>query len=523
MPFTNSPTNSTYDTQRVPLACSISLRTGATQTNIDPGMINVLPFKETDSMGKDEVWGETRYTLNTVTVANATGNIMRGMYVWEPSPGVVYNFTVVGQAVYSTTGTVWTQVNTLTNNKNTPVRFTEYIDASNTKKLILVDGYEGYVFTSNAAGTKITDANFPSPHVPFPIYLDGYLFLAKANTGDIYNSNLNDPMTWTSGSFFSAQMYPDDIQALIKINNYIAAVGTSSTEFFYDAGNSPGSPLAKLDGATLPFGTQFPNSIAANKNTIVMLSNSSDGETCFRMIEDLKYKNIENKFINGVMTPITQQSNDAYSYMRGYFLRQQGKLFYALCLNGITTDPTISSANAPTYCYSFDTEIWVELNYNTNQVFPIYFSSNSTTGSGLTSVAGSIGGRAFFGVWNAVRNYDTLDGGSTSVPVYEEIRTAPFNFGTMNRKFMSRLALGYSQATLTNSNSAIYVMFDDSDWTGMVSTTYQFAGTNTSYPDEFPFLTQLGSFRQRSFKLYSNSNTFRRWKFLEIDINKGQQ
>lgn len=527
MSYTNSPMVSTYSTSRVPLAYGIQARAGLVSLTTDPGMVNVLPFKEKDEGGHDVVWGETRYAIRGITINNTPGNITRGMFVWEKTPGTLYYFAVVNQSVYtSTNGAVWNVVNTLTTAATTPVRFTEYIDASNTKKLIMVDGVEGYIFTSSAAGTKITDANFPSPHVPFPIYLDGYLFLAKANTGDIYNSDLNSPSTWTAGNFFSAQGYPDDIKALIRINNYIAAIGSSSTEYFYDAGNSPGSPLARLDGATLPFGTNHPNTIAANKDTIIFLSNNGDGESTVRMIEGLKYKEVSARFVVTLMSNIIAVASN----MRGYLFRQQGELFYGLCFDGTNTSATAAPQQGLTLVYSFNTELWSEFQYSSPQtyMFPVYFTSPATSGSSFTYVAGSFGGLAFFGFWsqsNAKYN-DSLDGISEAA-ISETVRTPSFDFGTMNYKTMSRVGLGFT-ALFENGVSQVRCQYSDGDWTGLNTAEVLFgnntgAGVDDNGRSSFPFITRLGIFRVRAFILSSTSGIPKQWKFLEFDINKLQQ
>jgi len=168
--------------------------------------------------------------------------------------------------------------------------FTEFVHSDSTNQLILVDGTDGYVFSSpstytqisinnialwtastahivndlvrpttstgliyrctvagtgsateptwpTTAGGSVTDGTitwvaeefaFPSPHVPAPVFMDGFLFLAKAGTQDVYNSNLDDPLNWTPGDFFTAEMYPDRIVSLSKNNNYLYAIGTNS-------------------------------------------------------------------------------------------------------------------------------------------------------------------------------------------------------------------------------------------------------------------------------------------------------
>jgi len=320
-------------------------------------MINLLPIK-TKNNKADEIHAVTREPIHAYQVVNSN-LINRGCYVWEKSVGTTYYFSVNGTGVYSSTDRItWTLVNTLATTATTPVRFTEFINGTNTKTLVLVDGVEGYVFTSNAAGSKIVDADFPTPHIPFPVFLDGYLFLAKTGTGDIYNSNLEDPTAWTPGDFISSELYPDDIQALVKINNYLLVVGTQGCEYFYDAANPTASPLARYDGGSLAFGTQVPNSIASNKNVAMFIANNNDGENTITVIEDFKSREIDASFVIAALnTRLSAASNPTTAAaVRGFFFRQFGKMFYGLSFQGDVATPDLLNS---TWVFSFDTGYWV--------------------------------------------------------------------------------------------------------------------------------------------------------------------
>lgn len=223
MAYTSAPETQTYSSQRISLCHTIE-NTTTFGTNIgsytDAGMVNLIPIVQGSGEDKAEV-PLTRPGLYGVSVTNTANMDARGVYVWDKTSSLTYYYACCGNQIFtSTDGTTWTSVVTWTNSLTSPIGFTEFIDSTtNTKKLIVVDGREGYIFTDNTAGTKITDADFPSPHLPFPVFLDGYLFLAKADTGDIYNSDLNDPASWTAGNFISSELYPDDVQAIVKINN----------------------------------------------------------------------------------------------------------------------------------------------------------------------------------------------------------------------------------------------------------------------------------------------------------------
>jgi hypothetical protein len=535
MAYTATPETQTYSSQRVPAAYTMDLRPnsillGSSSVYQDAGMVNLLPMRYKNPITKeDEIHAITRQPIHGIKVG--TG-INRGLYVWEKSVGTTYYFCVNGTGVYTSTDAVtWTQVDTLLTSATTPVRFTEFINDVNTKSLVMVDGVEGYVYTSNAAGTKITDADFPTPHIPFPIYLDGYLFLAKAGTGDIYNSDLYDPALWTAGNFISSELYPDDVQALVKVNNYLLAIGQAGGEYFYDAGTAPGTPLARSDGVSLPFGTQFPNSIASNKDTVVLIANNNDGENTIKVIQDFKAENINPSFlISDLNARLMASSNPTTAAaVRGYFFRQAGLMYYAIAFQGDTSSPNLLNS---TFVYGFDTKWWTEFRIGAGggSPFPVYFSAPiSQTGKIATYVSGHYGGFPFFARMEegsdatfANTAVDNIVNTGTA-NIYVELRTPNLDFGTRNTKSMHRFGVDMTENTSSTSTSgstiSLNVSWTDDDFATFSTERSLIFGASLN----FPFLTQLGQFRQRAFKITYADTCFLRLKGLEMDINKGMQ
>jgi hypothetical protein len=549
MAFTQAPEVSTYGTERIPAGFGIDLRPGSLAVNYadidiiqDAGMVNFLPVVYEDQLnGGKAIVAETRPAIigNTIT-ASPISSVLRGIHVWEKSAGTIYYFAVVGTSVYTTTtpevSASWTVVNTLLTNVATPVRFEEFIDGINTKKLVMVDGVEGYVYTSNAAGTKITDIDFPSPHIPWPVFIDGYLFLARANTGDIYNSDLNNPASWTAGSFISSELYPDDLQAIVKVNNYLLAIGTEGCEYFYDAANSTGSPLARYEGGSLPFGCQIPNSIAVNKNTVIMISNNNDGQSVIKAIEDFKHKDLDSSFVIPILNSRIRNNPDVTaSGVRGYFFRQSGKLYYTLkfCGDHLSNDTDVdTSAENPTLVYSFETDNWTEFSYGADgsAAFPVNFSATTSTQNLSTYVAGHVvnagNNYPFFGVFReGETNPDqnaAVDFIVQSVPIYQEIRTPNLDFKTLNLKAMHRVGVYLELGSPTTNSINFSLTWNDADYAiGQWATPRTLTRTSSSFV--FPFVTQLGMFRYRAMKFYHATGYWMRVKFFEFDINKGQQ
>lgn len=90
---------------------------------------------------------------------------------------------------------------------------------------------------------QITDTDFPSD-VSNIVALGGYFF-AGSLKGRIYNSALNDPATWASGDFVSADYYGDQLIRVFRTGPYIVGAGDKiGLQYYYIGGTTSGSVLS---------------------------------------------------------------------------------------------------------------------------------------------------------------------------------------------------------------------------------------------------------------------------------------
>lgn len=548
MAFTSSPVNDTYSSQRIPLVQSevvdpISTANGLGLWNM---MYNVLPRRYKNQAGEEGLITVTRPGIQGVVApAGNTNAQVRGLYVWEKGLNTNYYFIVIGQSIYTTAagpGGPYTAVSTFSTAIATPVRFTEFISSTNVKSLIVTDGIEAYVFTTNAAGTKIVDADFPTPHVPFPVFLNGRLYLAKRDTGDIYCSDLDDPAAWTAGNFVSSETYPDDIQALIKLDNYILSVGLVGCEYFYDAAIAIGSPLARIENSALPFGTDYQSSIATSLNDAVLLSKGLDGNTILRHISGFKHEEISCPFLNQLLPQVVVNTNLVLNVV-GHLFRDAGELFYCLTLD-YTKNSDTTGVCGLTFVYSFSCKMWVQFSRgadgnrtsygdNAHKTYPVFFTAPGYGGS-KTIVAGNAADAPFVGLLTENnRGIDDLfiaSAVSSTIYPLSSVTLSNLTFGTMNRKFMSRLGVDYTNdfditvpELVGNVPRVTYWDTPQNRATAVAqalpSGFYQNASVTTG--GDFPFLTQLGTFRHRWIRVECYGAL--EYRYVEVDINKGQQ
>lgn len=528
MAFTQSPETNTYASPTLPVAFGIDFRSGTQvdtpSTRRDAGVINLVPRKYLNPYtGQQETQLETRAAIDAVTAFSVPADpAIRGLFLWEYDSDTSAVFVVVNQNVYINTGSGWNIQTTLITNVTTPVGFTEFIDSStNAKSLILVDGVQGLKYTI-AAGVvteaSLGGAGFPNPHVPFPVFLDGYLFLAKKKTGDIYNSDLNTPTNFTAGSFISSELYPDDIQALVKVNNYLLAIGTEGSEYFYDAANATASPLARYEGGSLPFGTNLPYTIASDKNQVFLVANSNDGEGSLKVIEGFRHKDITPHWIIPyISTALSILPLGSDHKVRGSLMRMYGEAYYTLRVASTT-----QAADYGYFAYHITSDFWSEFTGQNYASFPVYATSPSITNVLATYVFGYTGTTAFYGTYGpgglgASAGVDHLNGDTISYNIPVEVRTSRYDYGTPNVKTMSRFGV-YGVALAYAESAMMSVYYCDDDFTWVQAGTSDMKGTV-----DFPFVTQLGMFRYRAMKVTYTGDSSIQLRSFNVDINRGQQ
>jgi hypothetical protein len=103
---------------------------------------------------------------------------------------------------------------------------------------------------------KTGETNF-NPDI---VTLDGYVFV-RSNSGTdsaagrIYNSTIGAPTTFsTSTDFIEAEQFADPLTKIAVYKNHLVAFGGNSTEFFYNAANSIGSPLSRQSAYAFEMG-----------------------------------------------------------------------------------------------------------------------------------------------------------------------------------------------------------------------------------------------------------------------------
>jgi hypothetical protein len=164
--------------------------------------------------------------------------------------------------------------------------------------------------------------------VPGIVYLDGYFFVMDENAV-IYNSGLNDPLSWGALDFITAAIEPGQGVALAKSQNYVVAFKEWSTEFFYNVGNATGSPLSPVLSAFTLTGCANGDSVAYLDETVLWVSKArQQGPGVYRMRE-LQQEKVSTPDVDRILAA------DGVSDVYAYGVRIAGHSFYVLGLRTI--------------------------------------------------------------------------------------------------------------------------------------------------------------------------------------------
>lgn len=482
MAYTKTPTQSTYDTKRVGFL-SNPLQRGSSP-NKDLRLVNCFVEAIENTLDKSK-----RYYIRSrpgmTSAYSHTPEVGRGCYYWYYN-GSGYIFSVIGNTVY-VNGVSSLTLSTSTGN----VGFCEHLNATNQIKLILLDGTNGYVWTDPTTVTQITDPDFPTPHIPMPVAMDGYLFVAKAGTADIYNSALNDPSTWTAGDYITAEMYPDKLVAITKNNNFIYGIGKGSVEYFYDAGNATGSPLERQAPAVQQFGCAAPGTVVQTDKEVIFVGETQSGGHTVWIIDGFKEKEIGTQAVKHSLLAEGSNLADATAFS----LRVSGQKLYVLCLS------------QRTWVYSFDTDMWHEWSSGSNGEAVFLCNHGADGPNGSAYVQGRSNGKMYL--------MDASKFSDDGTPFQVSITTQKIDFDTINRKFMYRFSIIGDVPDDTLVNKAVTIEWSDDDYKTWSSPR------TLNFTADLPSIFQLGSFRRRAFRIkYSFPHLFR-IEGIEVDINKG--
>jgi len=441
----------------------------------------------------------------------STGGVVTGITITLAGSGYTLSDTLVA-TISDTAGTAWTA--------STTVMAGDVIVAAPNVYAVTVTGVTGSsapTFTSGSAADgsatlqwlSATDAGGAGAYVTaelngFPTgqlvagapYLDTYTVIGSPN-GEIYTSNPNDPTVWNALNYITAESDPDNQVGLCKHLNYILSFGQYSVEFFYDAGNYPGSPLSVASSYKIELGCANGNSIVSIENVVFFVGTSQDLGPSVYAISGTSPSKISTPFIDRII------QNSTLTDVKAYPLRINGHTFYIL---------TLADLNV-TIVYDANEKVWTQwtmwakggvdsgvLNVYAEQYFrPSFYAGNGS----IYYVLDDDNGKLY-----TVSDHVYNDAGA---PIYYRSVTDLLDSGTTKRKFYQRVEIvGDKQPAIMN------IRHTDDDYKSW--SPYR----TVNLAAQRPQIYQTGQARRRAWEFLCTDNTPLRLLAAEVDFSIGE-
>ena len=403
----------------------------------------------------------------------------RGMYSWK---GNLYS--CVGDKVYKNGVALAVTLTTTTG----LLSWSETSGIAAVQRLSFNDGAFLYCIKTDDTVTKVTDGDYPlTDNVGMVEFFDGYTIVATT-TGIIYNSDNEDPTSWSPTQTIQAQKYPDPLVGISRQNDVLLAFGQWTTEQFYDAGTpAPSSFMARLDQGTLQVGCASKDSIVHQESFIFWVGASKLGGYTVQKLDGISnLEKVSNDSIEKLLNLEGTNINNCYAYP----IRLGGHFYYLLTLVG---------ANR-TFVYDIEEERWSE-----------WQSGSSGKFDGIATEE-----HANYALWQDattgnIYRFDPntyQDNGST---IYCILQTHPIDRETQHKKICKRFEVYGDWQT---SSCPIDVQYSDDNYKTF-STARQVDMSVRSW------LTTLGNYIRRAWKLTHTANTPLRIEGFEEEFQEG--
>jgi hypothetical protein len=462
-------------TQRFSFIGSPQQRNGLYQK--DQRFLNMYPelIKSPITDGKKYYLKKRPGLVNFSTPSGGTG-VGRGVFYWNNS---YYN--VVGNTLYIGS----TPLFTLTTSSG-QCGFTVFEFSTGGSQLIFSDGISMWAITTTNSFTILS--GYPTPHIPTPIYLDGYIFVAQLNSTTIWNSALDDPTAWPTDGFINCEMYPYVIQNLAKVQNYLAAITTGSIEWFYDNANATGSPLNRNAPAVSQFGTPAASSVNQTEIELILIGQTDNGGHTVWMINGFQPQEIGNEPVREAL----DAEGDLLYTASAFTIQCAGHKWYVMNLY----------SNQRTFVFDFEEQMWHEWSsFLTQSCFRGIYATDSSAGTPTIQDNTT-------GVLYQLNPFQYSDFGNA---INCQVTTSKIDFDTIMRKRIFRLSL-VCDGPNADDNVPMTLNWSDDDYN-----TWQ--GNFTLNVNSFyPTVTQLGITRRRAFQFIFVENYPLRLESFEVDI-----
>lgn len=504
---------------RIPLARNMSLAAfnGGTITDYSSYMKNAMVDQIDSDTGNRNIVMQ-RPAINmvedaSVTVFKVNG---RGIYYWGATGADYFiNEDTLYKAGYVTT------IGTITSGTK-KCSFHEIGG-----KLVIVDPENNEVWTVTTGGTlaQVVDLDLPTTIAGGGTALDGYLFLID-DDGVIQHSDLDDATSWDSLNFIEAEREADGGTYIARHHDHVVALGKSTIEFFWNAGNATGATISRRQDIFYNLGCPYEDAVWEDGDDIYFLGRTQRGDYGIYAISNFKLKSVSNPSFNSYLTN-TYAESSFFPLVAGFSAR--GHNFVSVTIHTTTTTilPSI------TFVYDISTGIWGIWDTSMSELsavngFPITGWTTSTssrfgigllTNGDLVTLKNTFDPIDTFDVANyivdqddyVVADYIAVFGTEGGSNIELLTRVTHIDTGSNKNKFGTTLEI---IADHTTTAQTVTLSWSDTDHS-------TFTTVRTLDLSKREKLSRIGSYNRRTYQLEYSGDEIVRLEALEYDVLKG--
>jgi hypothetical protein len=129
----------------------------------------------------------------------------------------------------------------------------------------------------------------------------------------LIGADFNEPTSWNPLNFLYVYVEQDSAISLERQLTYIVAFKSTTTEFFRDAGNTPGSPLERVEGLQLNVGCLDGRTVQSIDGSVLWVSVTESGLRSVYLMEKMKAVEIATPAVRRVLSAVTPTHGISFS------------------------------------------------------------------------------------------------------------------------------------------------------------------------------------------------------------------
>ena len=305
-----------------------------------------------------------------------------------------------------------------------------------------------------------------------------YIFSTQSK---VAGADPDAPLAWQPLNYLLAYVEQDAPVAFARQLTYVIAFKATSTEFFRDAGNSPGSPLERVEGQHLDIGCYNGRTVQLVDGNILWVSSTESGQRSVYLLERLRATEIASPAVKRALEALDPQYAISFSL--------SGHTFYILT----DADAGVSLA------YDITSKLWYYWNALGETYFPFVAAAHY---AGETRLQHETNGKIY------VFDADAVDDDGTLVVM--DIYPPQFDANTRLTKHIARMHIVADQ----EAGSTLLVRMSDADQKDGSWTNWR--EFDLSQPR--PTLTNCGSFTRRFHHFRHQARTPCRLTAVELEL-----